>query len=192
MIRSPNLGINEFSVGVGLRHYLSQESFNAKPSTAPDKPAYPKGLHWNVFAAGGVHSCPVELDAILVSDRPERLAPARFQGTVGAESVWRYSPIFATGIGLEANYVCNNYRQTDLLLTGGEDPDGYSPIRIAAFVKQEFWYRCLSSCCFRRLSFQTLRPDGGRQAHLREDRLALPLQQAWRTVRGPRPACTPV
>lgn len=144
MIRSPNLGINEFSVGVGLRHYLSQESFNAKPSTAPDKPAYPKGLHWNVFAAGGVHSCPVELDAILVSDRPERLAPARFQGTVGAESVWRYSPIFATGIGLEANYVCNNYRQADLLLTGGEDPDGYSPIRIAAFVKQEFWYRRLS------------------------------------------------
>ena len=144
MMRSPNLGINELSVGVGVRHYLSDETFNAKPSEAPDKPAYPKGLRWNVFAAGGVHSCPVELDGIPASDSPDRLAPARFQGTLGVESVWRYAPVFATGLGVEANYVANNYRQTDLLLTGSEDPDGYSPIRVAAFVKQEFWYRRLS------------------------------------------------
>ncbi|MBO7068091.1 MAG: acyloxyacyl hydrolase [Bacteroidaceae bacterium] len=144
MTRSPNLGINELSVGMGVRHYLASTSFSAKPKDAPEKPEYLKGIHWNVFAAGGVHSCPVELDGILVSDNPARLAPARFHGVTGLEAVWRYTPIFGTGIGLQADYVPNNYRETDLLLTGKEDPDGYSPFRLALYLKQEFWYRRLS------------------------------------------------
>ena len=144
MFRSPNLGINELTVGLGVRHYLTEKKFNAKPEVVPEKPDYAKGIHWNVFASGGVHSCPVELDGILASDKPSRLAPARFQGIVGVESVWRYTPIFATGIGLEADYVANNYRETDILLTGHEDPKGYSPFRVAASLKQEFWYRRFS------------------------------------------------
>ena len=144
MLRSPNLGINELSVGVGVRHYLAQKSFTPKSADAPEKPEYPKGIHWNIFAAAGVHSCPVELDGILVSDEPARLAPARFRGVMGAEAVWRYTPIFGTGIGLEADLDANNYRQTDLLLTGNEDPNGYSPLRIGAYLKQEFWYRRIS------------------------------------------------
>lgn len=144
MVRSPNLGINEFSAGLGVRYYLAPGSYTPKPAEAPEKPAYHKGLNWSVFAAGGVHSCSKELDGIHASDNPSRLAPARFQGVIGAETVWRYSPIFGTGIGLEAGYVCNNFRETDLLLEGKVDPDGYSPFRLGAFVKQEFWYRRLS------------------------------------------------
>ena len=144
MLRSPNLGINEFSAAVGVRHYLTEQSYTPRPKEAPTKPEYPKGIHWNVFAAGGVHSCPVELDGILESSEPSRLAPARFHGVAGVESVWRYTPVFATGLGLEANYVANNYRETDLLLAGREDPRGYSPLRVGAYLKQEFWYRRLS------------------------------------------------
>jgi len=144
MLRSPNQGINELSVGLDVRHYLEQESYAAKLPEAPKKPDYAKGIHYNVYAAAGVHSCPVELDGILASDHPDGLAPARFRGVVGAEAVWRYAPIFATGIGLEADYDANHYRETDLLLAGEEDPGGYSPFRVGAYIKQEFWYRRLS------------------------------------------------
>ena len=144
MLRSPNLGINELAVGLGIRYYLEQESNTPRPLEAPEKPDYAKGIHWNMYAAAGVHSCPVELDGIRESEEPSRLAPARFRGVVGAEAVWRYTPIFATGIGVETDYDANNYRQTDLLLTGEQSPDGYSPIRVGLYLKQEFWYKRIS------------------------------------------------
>lgn len=144
MTRSPNLGINELAFGLGVRHYLSRHENSAKSSEVPVRPEYKKGLNWNIIAAAGVHSCPVELDGILVSENPSRLAPARFRGVVGAEAVYRYHPVFATGLGLEAGYDANNYREADLLLEGREDPDGYSPVKIGAYLKQEFWYRRIS------------------------------------------------
>ena len=144
MTRSPNQGINELAVGLGVRHYPGQKAFEPKSAEAPQKPEYAKGIHYNVFAAAGVHSCPVELDGILASDTPDQLAPSRFRGVVGAEAVWRYTPVFATGIGLEADLDANHYRQTDLLLKGEEAPDGYSPLRVGAYLKQEFWYRRVS------------------------------------------------
>ena len=144
MIRTPNWGINELSVGLGVRHYLTPQSYTKRSEQATQKPEFHKGINWNVFAAAGVHSCPVELDGILASDMPERLAPARFRGVMAAEAVWRYTPIFGTGIGLEADLDANHYRQTDLLLKGQEDPNGYSPLRIGAYLKQEFWYRRIS------------------------------------------------
>lgn len=145
MLRSPNLGYNELAVGVGVRHYLAPKSVAPKPASAPERPEYGKGLHWSVFAAAGVHSCPVELDAIHASNDPDRLAPARFRGVVGAELVWRYSPVFATGIGLEADYAVNDYRGADILLTGKEDPKGYSPLRAGIYLMQEFHYRQFSA-----------------------------------------------
>lgn len=144
MFRSPNQGINEMAVSLGVRHYLGQKAYEPKSAEAPQKPEYAKGIQYNLFAAAGVHSCPIELDGILASDDPARTPPARFRGVMGTEAVWRYTPVFATGIGLEADLDANNYRQTDLLLKGQEDPDGYSPLRIGAYLKQEFWYRRIS------------------------------------------------
>jgi len=144
MLRSPNLGINEFSAGLGLRHYLVPRSYAKRPAMAPAIPEYRKGLHWHVFAAAGVHSCPVELDGIHASSEPARLAPARLRSIVGAELLWRYSPVFATGLSAEWDYAANNYRETDLLLAGREDPAGYSPHRAGISLVQEFWYRQLS------------------------------------------------
>ena len=144
MFHSPNQGINEMAVSLGVRHYLGQKAYEPKSAEAPQKPEYAKGIHYNLFAAAGVHSCPIELDGILASDDPARTPPARFRGVMGTEAVWRYTPVFATGIGLEADLDANNYRQTDLLLKGQEDPDGYSPLRIGAYLKQEFWYRRIS------------------------------------------------
>ena len=144
MLGSPNIGVNELAGSVSIRHYFAPTRFDAKPTAAPMKPEYGKGLHWSVFATAGVHNCPVEFDAILVSDDPSRIAVSRFCGTAGVELDWHYSRIFATGIGLEANYAANDYRGTDLLLEGREDPRGYSPWRVGAYLSQEVRYRNLS------------------------------------------------
>ena len=144
MLRAPNLGINEFSVGAGVRRYLAPVRFTPRSAVHPEQPAFPKGLHWQVFAAAGVHSCPVELDGILKSGAPDRLPPARLRAVLGTELLWRYSPIFATGVGAELDYAANNYRETDRLLTGGTDPAGYSPLRAGLYLIQEFRYRQVS------------------------------------------------
>jgi hypothetical protein len=85
------------------------------------------------------------MDALLVSTEPARLAPPRFRGTAGLELRWHYTPVFATGLGLEADYAANDYRTADLLLTGHEDPRGYSPFRLGLYLTQEFRYRQVSA-----------------------------------------------
>ena len=131
-------------IGTGVRHYLAPVRFTPRSAVHPERPAFPKGLHWQVFAAAGVHSCPVELDGILKSGAPDRLPPARLRAVLGTELLWRYSPIFATGVGAELDYADNNYRETDRLLTGGTDPAGYSPLRAGLYIIQEFRYRQVS------------------------------------------------
>lgn len=145
MLRSPNVGINEFAFGAGVRHYFAPTRFATRPTVAPEKPDYARGLHVNVYTAAGVHSCPVELDGILASTDPSRIPPARYRGVAGAELLWRYTPVFASGIGLDAEYAANAYRDTDLLLKGREDPRGYSPWRAGIYLMQEFRYRQLSA-----------------------------------------------
>ena len=145
MLRSPNVGINELAFGAGVRHYFAPVRFERRPAEAPEKPDFGKGLHVNVFAAAGVHSCPVELDAILSSLEPDKIPPARFRGVAGTELQWRYTPVFATAIGLELDYAANNYRNADLQLLGKEDPQGYSPWRAGIYLMQEFRYRQLSA-----------------------------------------------
>ena len=115
------------------------------------EPEYRKGLQWNIYAAGGVHSCDVELKALRKSyengkvnpDDSYRI-PARPRLLAGVEGVWRYSPLFAAGMGLEGNYAWNDYRNSDLVLKGEEDPAGYSPFYAAAYLTHEFYYNRLS------------------------------------------------
>ena len=145
MLRSPNLGINELAFGAGVRHYFAPTRFATRPVVSPEQPEFGKGLHVNVYAAAGVHSCPVELDAIRASTDPARLAPARFRGVLGTELQWRYTPVFATAIGLELGYAANNYRGADMQLKGEEDPRGYSPWRAGIYLMQEFRYRQVSA-----------------------------------------------
>ncbi|NLZ18702.1 MAG: acyloxyacyl hydrolase [Bacteroidales bacterium] len=147
MLRSPNLGINEMAVGIGLRHYMAPKVFVSRPPDPPDEPEWRKGLQWNVFAAAGVHSCRTELKGILASGGPKGQGspvPARARLCAGAELMWRYTPIFATGIEAEFGYADNNYRGTDLILRGSEDPQGYSPFRAGLGFVQECRYRQLS------------------------------------------------
>jgi hypothetical protein len=44
MLRSPNLGLNEFSCGLGVRHYFAPTRFTSRPTVAPDKPDYGRRL----------------------------------------------------------------------------------------------------------------------------------------------------
>lgn len=148
MLRAPNLGINELAVGAGLRYHLSETVWKpARSVPAPEQPEYPKGIRWKVFAAAGVHSCPVELDAALkaadASGIPPQgsTVPSRARLLAGAELTWRYTPIFASGVGAEFGYAANRYRETDLILKGNVDPRGYSPLRLGLYLVQEFHYR---------------------------------------------------
>lgn len=148
MLRAPNLGINEFSAGAGLRYHFSETAWRpARALPRPELPEFGPGLHWNILAAAGVHSCPVELDAVLQRAGEggplpkDSTVPSRVRLLLGAELSWRYSPVFATGVGAELGYNANNYRETDLILEGREDPRGYSPVRAGLYLIQEFRYR---------------------------------------------------
>lgn len=147
MLSVPNYGFNELSFSAGVRYRMSPAVWETRRGPKPELPEYEKGLHWNFYASGGAHASSVELDAALAADLPpERWfpIPPRARIIAGAEGVWRYSPVFATGIGIDINYAENRYRETDLLLLGKEDPAGYSPLHCGIYLIQEFWYRRVS------------------------------------------------
>ena len=50
----------------------------------------------------------------------------------------------STGIGFEGNYADNAYKETDMLLLGTEDQDGYSPFYTSVHIAQYFHYSNLS------------------------------------------------
>ena len=149
MTRVPNWGINEVTAGAGIRYFL--EPVPEMRRIALDKPSFPKGLRWNVFTAVAVHSCDTERKALVqradageieVDDNLN--VPPRIRLLVGAEAVWRYSRVFATGLGVEGMYGANRYRETDLILRGETDPKGYSPFFASVYLTQEFHYDRLS------------------------------------------------
>ena len=149
MLRVPNWGINEFSAGGALRYNFAP--VYTLERTKMREPDYRKGLHWNIYTVGGVHSCHVELKALrklyeegLANPTDSYRVPARARIIGGFEGVWRYSPLFAAGAGLEGNYAWNDYRSSDLALRGEEDPKGYSPFYAAAYLTHEFYYDKLS------------------------------------------------
>lgn len=145
MVQAPNLGIDELSAGVGLRYYLAPANFVSKKETpALEAPLYKKGFQARILAAAGVHSCPVELNGKLDTDRMDTPLKAHPQVVLCGEFLWRYSPIFASGVLVEGSYTGNHYRETDLALEGREDPAGYSPFRAGIAIMQDFWYRQVS------------------------------------------------
>lgn len=148
MTKAPNWGINELAAGGGVRYYLTERTFvPGRTQPWPDTPEFGKGLHWNFYGSLAVHNCPVELDGVLAAGLAEKMngrVPSRLRAQGGVEMVWRYSPVWATGLGLEGGYVANNYRETDLRLGLGEDPKGYSSFQSGLSVLQEIWYRQLS------------------------------------------------
>ena len=52
--------------------------------------------------------------------------------------------MLSTGIGIEGNYADNAYRETDMLIRGEEDPNGYSPFYTSVHLVQYLHYSNLS------------------------------------------------
>lgn len=150
MTRVPNIGINQASAGARLRYYMApQENMERQPVLA--RPDYPKGWHYNIYLAGGVHSCDVERRAAeVLAERGETtvsddaIVAPRLRALLGFEAEWRYHPLLSTGIGLEGNYAVNRYRETDLALEGREDPRGYSPFYASVHLIQHLHYQNFS------------------------------------------------
>ena len=140
-----NCGTNEFSFSAGTRYYLAPVRYTPRSAVRPERPEFPKGLHLQVSAAAGVLSFFDEQDIYDEHNRAEHTVPARPRVVLCSELVWRYSPVFATGIGAEAGWSDNRYWLTDVLLKGVEDdPDNYSPFHAGLYLTQEFHYRQIS------------------------------------------------
>ena len=139
MTQAPNLGTNQLAVGTKLKYYLAPQETDKRISL--EKPDYPKGLRWNIYTAFGGHNCDWELIA-----KGDEAYPVKFRlrAILGAEAAYRYHRLFSTGIGIEGNYADNAYKETDLLLRGTEDPNGYSPFYTSVHLAQYFHYSNLS------------------------------------------------
>lgn len=84
MTRVPNWGTNQAAVGAKVKYYLAQQETARKISL--EKPLFPKGLHWNVYAAAGVHSCSIEQKALQkLGERGYPVKP-RLRTLVGVEA----------------------------------------------------------------------------------------------------------
>lgn len=139
MTHAPNLGTNQLAVGTKLKYYLAPQETDKRVTL--EKPDYPKGLRWNIYTAFGGHNCDWELHAKGLDAYPVKY---RLRAILGAEASYRYHRLFSTGIGIEGNYADNAYKETDLLLRGMEDPEGYSPFYTSVHLAQYFHYSNLS------------------------------------------------
>ena len=139
MTHAPNLGTNQLAIGTKLKYYLAPQETDKK--VVLEKPDYPKGLRWNLYTAFGGHSCDWELNAKGPQAYPVKY---RLRAILGAEASYRYHRLMSTGIGIEGNYADNAYKETDMLITGMEDPEGYSPFYSSVHVAQYFHYSNLS------------------------------------------------
>ena len=139
MTRVPNWGTNQAAVGAKLKYYLTPQETDRRVQL--EKPAYPKGIHWNVYTAYGVHSCDRELNAKGPQAYPVK---PRLRVIVGAEAAWRYHRLLSTGVGIEGNYAENIYREVDLLKSGKVDPKGYSSFYSSVHLVQNLHYSNLS------------------------------------------------
>ena len=135
MTQVPNLGTNQLAAGAKVKYYMAPQETDRKISL--EKPAFPKGLRWNIYTAFGGHSCDWEL----IAKGPEAY-PVKFRlrAILGVEASWRYHRMLSTGLGIEGNYADNAYREMDMLLRGEEDPNGYSPFHTSVHLIQNLHY----------------------------------------------------
>ena len=139
MTCAPNLGTNQLSAGTKLKYYLAEQKTDRK--IVLDKPDFPKGLKWNLYASFGGHSCDWEL----IAKGADTFSPKfRLRALLGVEAVWRYSRVFSTGVGIEGNYADNDHRQIDILRTGQTDPQGYSPFYTSVHLIQNLHYKAFA------------------------------------------------
>ena len=142
MLRVPNWGVNQASVGAGLKYFMTPQDTDRRIQL--DAPAYPKGFRWDIYLASGVHSCVMEQNALDLQGRTEDAAKRRIRMIVGGEVSYRYHPMLSTGVGVEVNYADNTYRQNDLIILGEEDPAGYSPFYTSVHLSQHLHYQSFS------------------------------------------------
>ena len=102
MTQVPNLGTNQLAAGAKVKYYMAPQDTDRKINL--EKPAFPKGLRWNIYTAFGGHSCDWEL----IAKGPEAY-PVKFRlrAILGVEASWRYHRMLSTGLGIEGNYADN-------------------------------------------------------------------------------------
>ncbi|MBQ9476034.1 MAG: acyloxyacyl hydrolase [Bacteroidales bacterium] len=151
MIRVPNWGLNQLGGNLGVRFSPAEESLR-RSGPSPEKPDYPRGIHAYVRLGAGVHSCDTERAALekdvadgKIPASDDLTVPARARMTLSVEASWRYAPLFSSGIGVQGDWCPNDYRNTDLTLTGKEDARGYSPFMAGIYLAQDFHYKNFSA-----------------------------------------------
>lgn len=150
-IRVPNWGMNNLEAGVFAR-YSQADRFADRRSAAP-VPARPDFKRWNfdVYASYGIHSCSVEMnaDCKLHEDPAGRCTryKAHSRAVIGADCIYRYHPIFGSGLVADLFYTSNTRElmEADKVLHSAEELaalgyEKYCPVYVGIAAVQEFYY----------------------------------------------------
>lgn len=145
MLRTPNFGLNELAAGAFVRYDLSDRHLGRR-GASPERPEFKKWL-FDIYFSGGVHSCDAErglyLEHVLKEGEENRWGSFRpwLRLNLGGTALFRYHPIFATGIGLDVSYTQNWKRLGEYYELVHGTAAKTCPVYVGAYLQQSFFYR---------------------------------------------------
>lgn len=144
MMGVPNYGFNEIGGSAFLRYHAG-EPYMRQTRTVRDAD-FRRRMHCDIFASYSVHSCQGEWHKDWREEDPARKV-AKFRAwprvAVTVDGVYRYHPIFASGLGVDFMYTSNvkALRECDRTLHPEEYPAlRYCPFYMGISAIQEFRY----------------------------------------------------
>lgn len=148
-----NVGLNGYAVGASLTYNLDKP-YTRQVSKLTLHPDFEKGFLYDVFGTYGLHACKTEFKAFnqLVEDPAKKRKDFRSRPRIGlgADMLYRYSYICATGLSLELGYNWDGemLKESDTIIYGAEAVakcKGYSPFSCALGFVHEFFYGNVSA-----------------------------------------------
>lgn len=146
----PNSGIDVVGVGAYARYHIKE---NRHPEISyPSSYEYERGFQWHIYAGGGYHSCNTEWKAYNEMVEDPSLKRVSFDKhpiiSIGADCLYRYHLKYATGIGVDLNYLSNmkSLKECDRIIYGEEAATTaeYSSISVGIGLVHEFFWRNLA------------------------------------------------
>lgn len=128
-----------------MRYDLSDRHLGRR-GASPERPEFKKWL-FDIYFSGGVHSCDAErglyLEHVLKEGEENRWGSFRpwLRLNLGGTALFRYHPIFATGIGLDVSYTQNWKRLGEYYELVHGTAAKTCPVYVGAYLQQSFFYR---------------------------------------------------
>lgn len=151
----PNEALNALGGGVFARYRMSDYDYRRYAATVA-KPDFEKGMQYMITLGGGVHTCMAEWNAYVENEtdpgekkKKAAALEAHPKLSVSFDAMYRYSPIYSTGLGVDVFYSSNmkELEASDRIVYGDESVDGcpgYSPVSVGIAVVQEVYWKNLA------------------------------------------------